>query len=138
MVESHPPRARLHEEGVLLGADSISSGDQWRGALGISLPTGARGLRITVLFLISHLSVSDLLLLLLADLLFHAGLIFLHVVGLLLQHPAVLDEVLKLCNRPLYLVEGGLQGIQPMLQLSARWRIGGHLHGPRHGIKLIT
>ena len=76
----------LHEESVLLRGDGISSRDQWREALGISLPTGARGLRITVLFLFDHFDVGDLLLLL-ADLLLQVGLIFLNVADLLLHHP---------------------------------------------------
>ena len=37
----------LHKESILLWGDDISSGDQWRGALGISLSMGARGLGIT-------------------------------------------------------------------------------------------
>ena len=125
-------------EGVLLRGDSIFSGGQWRGALGISLSTGARGLGITTLFLFSHLKVGALLLLLLADLLFQVGLVFLNAADLLLQHPTVLDEVLKFCNRPLYHTEGGLQSIQPMLHLPTRQCIGDYLHGLRHGIKLVT
>ena len=86
---------------------------------------------------LSHLEVGDLLLLLLVDLLFQVGLVFLNMADLLLQHPTVLDEVLKLCNRPLYHAEGGLQSIQPMLHLPTRRCVGGYLHGLRHGIKLV-
>ena len=39
---------RLHEEGVLLGGDSIFSGGQRRGALSIGLPTGASSSSSTI------------------------------------------------------------------------------------------
>ena len=94
----------LHEENVLLRGDGISSGDQQRDALGISLPTGARGLGITVLFLFDHLDVGDLLLLLLADLLLPAGLVFFKAMDLLLHHPTILDG-------SLHHIEGGLQSV---------------------------
>ena len=101
----------LHEESVILWGDSISSGDQWREALGIGLSTGARGLGITALFLFGHLDVGNLLLLLLVDLLLQAGLIFLNVADLLLQYLTILDEVFELCDGSLHHVEGGLQSV---------------------------
>ena len=90
----------LHEEGILLRGDSITSRIQRRDVLSISHPLEARGLSITVLFLLNHLSVGDLLLMLMGDPLFLAGL--------LLLHPAVLNDVLIPRDGPLYHDEGGL------------------------------
>ena len=86
----------LHEESVLLWGDGLSCRDQWRGALRISLSTGARGLGITALFLFGHLDFHDLLLLLLVDLLLQVGLVLLNAADLLLQHSTILDEVFEL------------------------------------------
>ena len=101
----------LHEESVLLWGDGIFSRDQWRGTLGISLSTGARGLGITSLFLFGHLNVGDLLLLLLADLLLQVGLVFLNAADLFLQHLTILDEVFELRDGYLHRIEGGLQSV---------------------------
>ena len=99
---------------------------------------GARGLKITELFLFDHFVVSNLLLLLLADLLLQAGLIFLNMVDLLLQYPTILDEVFKLRDGSLHHVEEGLQSAKPLFHLPTRWCIDEYLHGLRHSIKLIT
>ena len=123
------------------------------GALSIGLSMGARGLRITVLFLFGHLNVgnllllladllllllADLLLLLLVDLLLQASLIFLNVADLLLQHLTILDEVFELRDGSLHCIKGGLQGVQPVFHLPTRRRVGDYLHGLRYSIKLVT
>ena len=90
-------RCLLHEEGIFLRGDSITSGIAERGAIGSGHLLGARGLGTTTLLFHCHLNIGILLLLVVLFLL----AVLLLLAGLLLLHPAVFNDALVPHNCPL-------------------------------------